>query len=177
MQQRLEIFKGILEPMERGPLVDLGAGHCKFSQIAHDMGFAVTSIDARTDRVPSDLPCPFIQQDVKDADLTPYSIVLILGLLYHLTLEDQVALLAKCAGKTVIVDTHTARSADVNRSGYWGQDWEEVDSPTSSAGNSKSFWHTHASLRSLFADHGFQAEEILPEHAPGRAFWVLKPAA
>ena len=173
--QRFEIFRSILERLPKGPLVDLGAGHCLFTQAAREMGFEATAVDARTERVPEGFT-GFIHADVRGFDPSPYSIVCILGLFYHLTLEDQLSLLDRCRGKIVIVDTHTARSAELNRGGYWGRDWEEVESPRSSVGNRLSFWHTEASLRCAFEDNGFRAEKIEPEHAPGRAFWLLSRA-
>lgn len=175
---RLEIFHCILQNLGgvRNPsLIDLGAGHCKFSRIAHELGFRVTSLDARRERVPADIAWPFIQQDVRDADLAPYGIVLILGLLYHLPFEDQQRLLSKCRGKTVIVDTHCAQAPLVNCGGYWGRYFQEVNAATAAFANDRSFWMTEQSLRDFFRDMGFEAEKIEPEHAPLRAFWLLRP--
>ncbi len=178
---RLDIFNKIINQLPRLPLVDLGAGHCKFSKIAHDIGFPVTSIDARSDRVPGWVTWPFLQQDVRDADLSLYDIVCILGLFYHLTLDDQIALLRKCQGKIVIIDTHcTDNCSDratvegFDKKVFEGSHFQEVPSLTSSWGNSTSFWHTEDSLRLFFQTMGFTAEKVLPEHAELRAFWVLR---
>lgn len=173
METRLDIFRSLLKSMPVAPLVDLGAGHCKFASIADSLGFPTLAIDGRSDRVPKGIAFEFREQDVRKADLRPFSIVCILGLLYHLTLDDQITLLKRCAGKTVIVDTHTANFTEVRQSGYAGRLWEELDSERSSIGNRFSFWHTEPSLRKLFLDCGFGAQKIEPEHSPGRAFWLL----
>ncbi len=175
--KRIRIFSEIIETLPRLPMADLGAGHCKFGQVAHDFGFPVTAIDARCERIPTWIKWPFIQQDVREADLSPYGIVSILGLLYHLTLPDQIDLLKRCAGKIVIVDTHTARPGQATKpvDGYEGADWTEEPGPLSSVGNDVSFWHTEASLRKLFADCGFNATRINQEHAVNRYFWKLAP--
>jgi hypothetical protein len=177
---RLRIFAGILNRLGRVPLVDLGAGHCKFAMIAHAQGFPVTAIDVRTERVPADLPFPFIHQDVRHADLSPYGIVCILGLLYHLPLPEQFQLLGACRGKIVIVDTHCAERAEVHLADrrYEGRYFEEkLDDPRASWGNKLSFWHTEPSLRQMFADLGFKAEKVLPEHVHLRSFWLLRSAS
>lgn len=173
--RRLMIFEDILRQIPPQPLVDLGAGHCKFSRIAYCLGFPVTSIDARSERVPTDIDWPFIQEDIRHTDLHPYGIVCILGLLHHLWIEDQMDLLWKCRGKLVIVDAHCARKDDLHVGYYKGAEFQETNTPTSSWGNEISFWHTEDSLRLLFDRHGFDAEKILPEHAPLRAFWLLRP--
>lgn len=175
MHQRLEIFDSIIRNLPRESMVDLGAADCWMSLHAHALGFPVTAIDARTVRLPKEpLPFSFIKQDVRDVDLSPYKIVLILGLLYHLPLDDQIVLLRKCRGKTVIVDTHCANRRDRAIGQYDGTDFVEIEDPRSAFGNAVSFWHTEPSLRRLFANMGFTAHKVLPEHAPNRAFWVLK---
>lgn len=173
---RLTIFAGILDRLPRLPLVDLGAGHCKFALLAHDRGFPVTATDVRTERVPNGLPFPFIRQDVRLADVAPYGIVCVLGLLYHLPLNDQVRLLMACRGKIVIVDTHYAERAEVQLANrYEGRYFQEkLSDPRSSWVNEVSFWHTESSLLRLFSDTGFKAEKVLPEHVPGRSFWLLR---
>ncbi len=175
--RRLDIFERILAGLPQLPLVDLGAGHCKFAQIAHGMGFPTTAIDARVERVPLMLPFRFLQQDVREADLAPYGIVCVLGLLYHLPIQEHVRLLRACAGKIVVIDTHTAARAEVELGPYAGCYFaEKLTDPRSAWGNEASFWHTEASLRRLYVDCGFTAEKIPPEHAPGRSFWLLRSA-
>jgi len=186
--KRVAIFRSILASLPRGPLVDLGAGTCVFSDAADELGFAVTSIDARTERVPLEqLRWPFLQQDIRDVDLAPYATVCVLGLLYHLTLPHQLALLKKCRGKVVIVDTHCADSVDRSTTLRWlaglplihvdqyvGKLYREPPGVCSSFGNGESFWHTETSLRRLFADHGFAVVKVAgSEFAPLRAFWLL----
>lgn len=180
-QLRLDIFRRILDPLPREPLVDLGAGHCKFSRIANEMGFPVASVDARDERVPEDISWPFLQRDVRFFDLRPYRIVCCLGLLYHLELFDQTALLVAASHPgllALIVDTHTSPAvkqtqSDARGNLYEGKLFEETPTdPRASVGNDFSFWHTEESLRRLFENYEYKAEKIEPEHVPGRAFWV-----
>lgn len=180
MTERLWIFAGLIAAVPRLPMVDLGAGHCKFSALAHLAGFDVTSVDVRTERVPEGIEWPFLHQDVRVVDLSPYGIILMLGLLYHLTLRDQIHLLEKCRGKIVVADTFYA---DADRSTiicpaepYEGVLFDEVEAdPTASFGNPQSFWHTEGSLYRLFARYGFTVLKVLPEHTPNRSFYVLRP--
>jgi hypothetical protein len=179
---RLSVFASILATLPRGTLADLGAGHCAFSRVAHAAGFAVTSIDARTTRVPPDITWPFRHEDVRTTDLSSFEIIAMLGLLYHLPLDDQIDLLRRCAGKTVIVDTHVAERATVTVGEYAGSYFDEVPEgvdlarvPTASWGNRRSFWHTRESLIRLFERAGFRVMPwaILPgTSGAGRAWWV-----
>jgi hypothetical protein len=176
VNKRMRIFKGALLNLPQGRIVDLGAGHCIFSQMVHDAGRDVTAVDARETRVPGNIQFPFIQSDVRDIDLDQWGIVLILGLLYHMTLSDQRKLLAKCKGKTLIVDTHTSPTVESVEDGYEGRYYNDYSGePTSAWGNAVSFWHTEKSLMRIFADYGFSATKLSKNHAPGRAFWRMDP--
>jgi 23S rRNA U2552 (ribose-2'-O)-methylase RlmE/FtsJ len=176
VNKRMRIFKGALLNLPPGRIVDLGAGHCIFSQMAHDAGRGITAVDARNVRVPEGIQFPFIHSDVRDIDLGPWDIVLILGLFYHMTIIDQERLLSKCKGKTLIVDTHTSPTADVKDESYEGRYYNDYSGePTSAWGNEVSFWHTEKSLMQIFADYGFSATKLSKNHAPGRAFWRMDP--
>jgi hypothetical protein len=151
-------------------LVDLGAGPCKFSQIARDLGFKATAVDVRDERLPQDLnDIAFVKSDVRTYDPRGFDVVCIIGLLYHLTLEDQIDLLTRCpVTSTVIIDTqiHVPELVvqEVNRDGfadrivtegpYTGVLYPELNNPMASCGNKTSFWHTEASLVSLLENTG-----------------------
>lgn len=171
------ILHSVISPSDGDKLVDLGAGPCKFSEIARDSGFTVTAVDGRTERLPSSLQgIEIVQADVRDVDLTGFDVVVILGLLYHLTLEDQIDLLRKSsAARSVIVDTqvhipdlvveracrergdwHTQLA---EKSGYSGVEFPEAENPMASIGNSQSWWHTEDSIARLFQECGY--EEVL----------------
>lgn len=183
------ILKHLVAPQPR-TLVDLGAGHCKFSQWGTRLGYEVTAVDGRTARLPADLgPIRFIESDVRDFDPRGYGVVAILGLLYHLEIADQESLLRRCCyGAPVIVETQVhipamvpAPEQDwhalVERDGYTGVDFPERDNPMAAIGNATSFWHTEASIARLFARAGFARLTIIdPAFASGygaRRFYLL----
>lgn len=182
---RIAIFKSILKPFSPGRLVDLGAGHGKFSVAAQELGWAVTAVDARTVRMPMTEGIEWIESDVRDFDPSSYDCICVLGLFYHLTLEDQLALLGKCAGTLTILDTHVAGRVDVSLAGYKGHYFEEVPgatvqernaSPAASWGNETSFWPTEESFIRMARDRGFsQVSAVSPPHAKNRTFYVLYP--
>lgn len=179
------IFAEILKTLNPGTLVDLGAGHCTFSVIARNLGFKVTAIDARTVRVPKDLPSDigFIESNVLDVDLEQYDIICILGLLYHLTLTEQIQLLQKCKNKTVIIDTHLTAATFVETDGYLGQYYQEaktekqlLENPRAAFTTLQSFWHSYQSFYKLIENSGFSEITIIkPEHYPYRTFFICKP--
>lgn len=187
----MHILKHVVAPRQR-TLIDLGAGHCKFSVWATKLGFEVTAVDGRTVRLPEDLGAiRFVEADVRTYDPRGYGVVAILGLLYHLEVADQESLLRRCRDDAaVIVETQVhvpsmvandpkGWHALVTRDGYCGVDFPEGNNPMASIGNKTSFWHTEASMVRLFERAGYsQAIVIDPIFASsygGRRFYVLTP--
>jgi SAM-dependent methyltransferase len=195
-ETRVLIFLNLLRAISPGRLLDLGAGHCKFSLWGQRLGFDVTAVDARTDRVPARETLgsiKFIQSDVRDFDFAGFEVILCLGLIYHLDIADQLATLLRCARAraTVILDTqvHIAEKvpADldeawarqpVERDGYTGVAFPERDNLMASVGNKFSFWHTENSWLRLFENAGFaEATVVTPLFQTkygARGFYVLK---
>lgn len=182
LTDRIEIFNSIMrfvKPHFAAPpvAVDLGCGHCKFTELAKSHGCLVTGIDARMDRVPENVPV--LQRRVQDADLEKYNLVLCLGIFYHMELSDQLELVDKLAGKIAIVDTHYGHHQTqlvVRGEYYWGEMYKEGNRPTSSFGNPLSFWPVEPDLvRMLGKRH--DVLKWLPEHHPGRSFYVMVPRA
>jgi 2-polyprenyl-3-methyl-5-hydroxy-6-metoxy-1,4-benzoquinol methylase len=171
-------------------LLDLGAGSCIFSKRARAAGYEVTAVDARTERLPDDLDgIRFIQADVRNFDTSGYDVILLLGLLYHLTIADQEELLSRARGATVVVDTqvHDPRKV-TEHAGEWAQrtvytgsyegiEFPEKDNPMASVGNPVSFWHTERSLLTLFGKCGYnQAMIVEPKYISkygARGFYIL----
>ncbi len=106
MDIRLTLFKTLLEGVPPGRLLDLGTGHGKFAMLAQQLGWDVTAVDARIERLPKVPSIRWIQEDVRTFTIERYDCICILGLLYHLEIGDQLALLKKCAGTRTIVDTY-----------------------------------------------------------------------
>lgn len=181
---RLGVFRGLLATMKPGRLLDLGCGHGKFSLIAHELGWEVTGVDARTERMPDVEGIRWVRSDVREFEIRDgeYDCVCVLGLLYHLELEDQLALLRKCAGTTTIIDTHVSSSPVIEKNGYAGSLFEEVPggtrqerdaTPTAAWGNETAFWPTEESLLRMIHDSGFSGVfKMEPPHAPGRTFYL-----
>lgn len=155
-------------------LLDMGSGSGQFARIASRQGFAVTAVDARepwtlaggTSATPSQ-EYDFVRGDLRDfANVDDFDVVALIGVIYHLTFEDQIALLKRCAGKTVIIDTElfdeAALPADrrqrftprVTPQGYRGADCVEVGALYSSHLNPASFWFEDASFLQCLSDLG-----------------------
>ena len=178
--ERARILLGLLEQFTPGSLIDLGCGTGWFSELAAARGWRVTAIDARPRGwVPSD-GLEFRHQDVRDADVDGYDVVLCLGLFYHLEAEAQVALLAKCAGTPLILDTHVALKNEVPQLGFPGTLYGEGDQYDllSAWGNKQSFWPTVEGLREMLAEAGYSsvtAVEPWYHHTGDRTFFTCLP--
>jgi tetratricopeptide (TPR) repeat protein len=178
---RRNVFRFLLDgaAAKGSRIVDLGAGHCLFAKFARDQGHDVTAVDARTERKPSDEELgsiKFVQSDVREFDISGFDFVVLLGLLYHLDVHDQLAILKKCArlGVPTMLETQVhfdtlvpeAQTGDwarkiVDREGYEGVVFSEGDNPMASVGNSESFWPTEPSLLRMFEDAGFRKVSIV----------------
>lgn len=187
----VQILRRLVTPREK-TLVDLGAGHCKFSAWAARLGYEVTAVDGRTERLPEELGAiRFIQADVREFDPRGFGVVAMLGLLYHLELADQVSLLRRCCyGAPVIVETQVhvpemvatkpeAWHALIERDGYAGVDFPERDNPMASIGNRTSFWHTEASMARLFERTGYSRviviDPVFASDYGARRFYLATP--
>jgi hypothetical protein len=178
--RRIEIFSRLLGFFEPGRLIDLGAGHGKFSVAAANAGWDVTAVDARTERNPTAPGVTWVQADVRDVDLGGYDVVGCLGLFYHLTVEDQIDLLARCQGSPLIIDTHLANglstdplTGEVERQGYTGRLYHEGTGLRSSWGNPQSFWPTPDSFHRMLGQAGYDLVlAVEPWYLPDRTFFV-----
>lgn len=174
--KRVEVCRSILAPLRPGRLLDLGCGHGKFSLMASSMGWEVTGVDARTERMPEDENIEWVQSDVREFEIGHYDCILLLGLLYHLPVEDQLPLLRKCseAAPLTILDTHVAGDGKLHkREGYLGTLYKEPGLTTSSWGNQTSFWATYPELLRMLRDTGFShVAPVLPPYTEDRTFYI-----
>lgn len=165
--------------------VDLGCGHCKFSDIASVFFKSVYSVDSRTVRVPSVLPgnVNYIQDNAVEHDLKNYDVIICLGLLYHLTAEEQIHILTKALGKELIIDTHMSIFGnEVVSEGYRGMYYKEADNVTQMMNNPKastttlqSFWFHEIEFERMLFDIGYSTIiKYTPEHYPNRTFMLIK---
>ena len=180
-ERRLATFRQVLGALPPGRLLDLGAGHGAFSQIGQELGWDVTAVDARTERMPMTEGIRWLQADVRTVDVTGYDCIAILGLLYHLELADQLALLRRCAGTPTILDTHHALHPVVTIDGWQGRIFVEAPVtpaelahiPTASWGNPESFWATGPELVRMLHESGYGTVLALePPILPDRTFYL-----
>jgi hypothetical protein len=177
-EQALLLMEGMLG--RKGSLIDLGAGHCKFSLVAKAMGWRPTALDVRSARVP-EMPddVGFILGDVNSSTWSAkdYDLIVCLGVYYHLDQEMQHRLLEKCRGRPIILDTHFANpKGQQNRftralgethekNGEMGADYDEAGDLDETArkstalrasfDNPTSWWQTKDSLINTLHDYGW----------------------
>jgi len=180
-QRRLDTFRRILGAMPPGRLLDLGAGHGAFSLIGQELGWDVTAVDARTDRMPPVDGIRWVQADARSFDVSGYDCIALLGLLYHLELADQRDLLKRCAGTPTILDTHHSLRTVVTVDGWEGRFFQEpgetaeerAQVPTASWGNPESFWPTRSSLVRMLHEAGYSTVLALePPILRDRTFYL-----
>ena len=156
LHPRVDCFTRIMSAYPgKKTLLDIAAGHCLFSIAAAGLGMKVTAVDARRDRVPGSIESmgiEFIQTDVNspEFEVDSFDVVLLLGILYHLTLEQQIRLVRKCSHTLTILDTRCAGTPKVKLDGYEGildMENEKIREDARSAFTSgESFWHCESSL-------------------------------
>jgi hypothetical protein len=184
--QRVVGFKAILGLFPPGRLLDLAAGHGMFSVAAQEMGWRVTAIDARTERMPMTPGIDWIQHDVRTYDVGGFDVIALLGLLYHLELPDQLDLLRRCSGTVTILDTHHSNRPTHVEQGYAGHTFREVEADreehlaetaTAAWRNLTSFWTTQPDLVRMLHDCGFETVlALVPPNTRDRTFYLCLPA-
>lgn len=187
------ILKEFLSEKVGASVVDLGAGPCLFAKKYRDAGFKVTAVDARTVRKPSDddlVGIDFVESDVRHVSFDGFQVISNLGLLYHLTLEDQLSIFERTpSGTTTVLETQIfepetltdlGRQAltNVEDGPFAGALFREGDNPMASWGNPQSFWHTPESMLRIFEVGGFSSAHCVKPHFmskyASRAYYVLE---
>jgi hypothetical protein len=158
----------------------LATGHGKFALAAHKLGWEVTAVDARTERMPMTSGIEWIQADVRDFGVDGYDVITLLGLLYHLELEAQTDLLQRCSSTTILIDTHVSMRPTNFIQGYLGHFFEEApEDARASWGNPLSYWLTEESLFRLILSSGYSSilKVMPPPVTADRTFYVAARAA
>lgn len=150
------------------------------------MGWVVTGVDARTVRMPMTSGITWVQQDIRETDVTGYDLILLMGLLYHLELDDQLELLRRCSATVTILDTHHSNSPTHAEGGYAGHTFREIppdhptslaETPTAAWGNATSFWATQPDLVRMLHDCGFETIlALVPPTLRNRTFYLCLPS-
>ena len=182
---RLEVFRDVLALFPPGRLVDLGCGHGMFSVAALEMGWRVTAVDARTQRMPMTPGIDWVQRDVRAYDVAGFDVIALMGLLYHLELPDQLDLLHRCSQTVTILDTHHSNRPTIVQGGYSGHTFYELpddqadrlaDTPTAAWGNLTAFWATQPDLVRMLLDSGFgRVLALVPPSQANRTFYLCLP--
>lgn len=175
--ERARILTDLLGEFTPGKLVDLATGTGWFAQIAASLGWQVTALDARERPWEEQPGITWLRQDVRDAELTGYDLILCLGLFYHLTCDDQLDLLDRCAETPLILDTHVSLDDTVTVNGFTGLIYHEPGDILSSSGNPESFWPSLLSLNRMLAGAGYKHVEAVEPwyHGADRTFWTCRP--
>lgn len=195
---RRRIFHSLISPLKVGRMLDLGAGPGNFSIPAAQLGWNVTAVDVRTVRRPDSeaesnpglarliKSIDWVESDVRDFQIKDgeYDLICVFGILHHLELDDQIALMKKCSSVLTILDCRVAPEITTTEGRYEGhyvrepgktrEDRDEI--PGASWGNEKSFRHTEESLVRLLQDSGFQKVMCMRSpHAGNYTFYVALP--
>lgn len=182
--RRHQIFVNLLSLFEPRRMVDLGTGHGNYAVRAANLGWEVTAVDARSERMKKDPRVTWVQQDIREHDLDSYDLVCCLGLFYHLTVEDQLDFLRRAAGRPVIIDTHLDHGTHkhklservVEGDGYEGRYYREPGALTSSWGNPRSFWPTLPTFERMLAETGHgPVLPVNPWVTGDRTFFLVLP--
>lgn len=181
-------------PVSHTNVLDLACRKGAMSRRLAQAGAYVVGLEGKPenfDLIPPTENADYLLGDVRDLGklalpVDQFSVILCLGLMYHLEACDVCELLVEMRKRTapnglVIVDTHVgARTARITIDGtvYNGEIYNEGEpGPWSSLGNDESFWFSKESLHHLCRALGWTVEELpgpdWPGQNPGRHWMVL----
>jgi len=175
-------------------IVDSATGHGRYAMMSRDKGFTTTAFDVRTVRVPSLEPgIRWLSSDINDFDYSPYDVVVLSGILYHLDIDMILNLFKKLKDSQcqyLILNTHFIEVLNgkiINSKFNLGNpykigdlelcDYIEKDRthPLSSFKNPISHWLTIDSIEKLLILSGFTNNQILlPLVQNDRAFFLCE---
>jgi SAM-dependent methyltransferase len=165
-------IRALAQVVRGSSVLDLGAGNGEIAAELALRGAQVTCVEGRLenaqeiralrgDRGIRKSQLEVLVADVRSLEwdvLGQFDVVVCSGLLYHLPLEDALALArrmhAACRHMAVI-DTEVAWGPLVEEAGYAGLRFKERPGRLSALDDKDSFWLTRASLHALLYDAGF----------------------
>lgn len=148
-EKRINQIRKIARAWIPGKIVDLGTGTGELSVRLSADGATMTCVDSTDRRVLAQARDMFVQEDAVGFDLSPFDLVIMAGLFYHLDLSQQQQIVSQCRGKYCVLDTHFSRSPAAMQGSWSGQ----FRSPTASTTSLNPFVHTIPSLRIIWATH------------------------
>ncbi len=181
LHDMLDLYRDELKKLPYlNSIIDIAAGHGKYSIISKEMGFNTLAIDARKDRVPvskfKQAGIAFKLSNLEDLETIDYDICLLFGIFYHLDLGQQLNLLNKIKSKVTLI--HTLIYNDNSKEAFtlenetvlgnlqfavYKEGGGRESRNMASMNNYFSIWHTEESLKNMFLNCGFKKFEKIKD--------------
>ncbi len=160
-------------------IVDCASGHGKYAIASRNLCFNVTAFDIRPDRIPfNEKNISWEISHINDFDFSNFDIIIISGILYHMTIEMIFSLferIKKSKCKYLIINTHFIEISDnkiINSKhnlslpiSFNGIEYaiynEDITHPLSSFDNKTSHWLTINSIEKILCLFGFNNNSII----------------
>jgi len=184
-------FRTLLAPFRAGRLLDINSEKRNFPITSAHLGWQVTALNTRTPIDDSDDDPPEVATLLESiswqtADVPTYPIsrddfdmIVIHDLNHRHTLDEQLALVRRCAGTPLLVDARIASGQVVDTGRYQGKPGPDaIDASTEPKPDlaTAPFMHTEDSLVRLLRDCGFPLVLISrPPHRQDMAFYLALP--
>lgn len=184
-------FRTLLAPFRAGRLLDINSEKRNFPTTSAHLGWQVTALNSRTpvDDAADDPPeiaalletIHWKHGDVAEFPIArgDFDMIVIHDLNHRHSLDQQLALVRRCAGTPVIVDARIASGRVIDAGGYQGRYLVDDSSESTNATVSPPdvpFMHTEESLVRLLRDCGFPLVMIArPPHRQDMAFYLALP--
>ncbi len=181
LHDMLDLYRDELKKLSSlNSIIDIAAGHGKYSIISKEMGFNTLAIDARKDRVPvskfKQIGIAFQLSNLEDLEPIDYDICLLFGIFYHLDFGQQLNLLNKIKSKVTLI--HTLIYNDNSKEAFnlenetvlgnlqfavYKEGGGRESRNMASMNNYFSIWHTEESLKNMFLNCGFKKFEKIKD--------------
>ena len=181
LHDMLDLYKDELKKhSDLNSIIDIAAGHGKYSIISKEIGFNTLAIDARKDRVPvnkfKQVGIEFYLSNLEDLGTIDQDICLLFGIFYHLDFGQQLNLLNKIKSKVTLI--HTLIYNDNSKEAFtlenetvlgnlqfavYKEGGRRSSRNMASMNNYFSIWHTEESLKNMFLNCGFKKFEKIKD--------------
>lgn len=184
-------FRTLLAPFRAGRLLDINAEKRNFPLTGAHLGWQVTALNTRTSEGDADDDSPGVESllasiswqngDVPAFPISrdEFDLIVIHDLNQRHTLDQQLALVRRCAGTPLIVDARIASGRVIDTVRYQGKYLPDDTGESADAEadpRDVPFMHTEDSLVRLLRDCGFPLVMISrPPHRPDMAFYLALP--